>query len=57
MTFSDILKVLSYVAFKHKLYNFLAKLADIEYKYYLGNNNFDTVFLEYTLICIEVSIT
>ena len=53
MSFSDILKVLSYVSFKLKKYNLINKLADIEYKYYLGNNTFDEIFLEYALVIIQ----
>ena len=52
LAFNYVLKILSYIGFKYKLYNFINKLSNIEYKYYLGNNSFDKVFIEYSIIII-----
>jgi DNA polymerase III delta prime subunit len=52
INFSDLMKIISHIAFKNKMYNLISKLAEIEYKYYLGNNLFDSIFLEYLIIVL-----
>jgi replication factor C subunit 3/5 len=51
--FGDILKIITYIAFKQKMYDLISKLANVEYKYYLGNNSFDNIFLEYIIVLLS----
>lgn len=52
INFSDLLKIISFISIKNKKYFFLSKLASVEYKYYLSENNCENLFIDFIILLL-----
>jgi replication factor C subunit 3/5 len=52
ISFHELLKLISIIAFKLKLYKLISKLASLEYKFYLGTNLFESIYFDYLILIL-----